>query len=45
VDAGTLYGPFVDRLSAAGIPVLATADAATRALGAWCEATAPKLSS
>ena len=37
VDAGPLYGPFIDRLGAAGIPVLATADAATRALGAWCE--------
>ena len=45
VDAGPLYGPFIDRLTAAGIPVLATADGATRALGAWCEATAPKLSS
>ncbi len=38
VDAGTLYDPFRDRLAAAGIPVLATADAATRALDAWCEA-------
>jgi acyl-CoA synthetase (NDP forming) len=44
VDAGSLYGGFVDRLGAAGIPVLATADAATRALGAWCDATVPKLS-
>jgi acyl-CoA synthetase (NDP forming) len=44
VDAGPLYGPLINRLSTAGIPVLATADAATRALGAWCEATAPKLS-
>jgi hypothetical protein len=40
VDAGPLYGPLIDRLSGAGIPVLATADAAARALGAWCEATA-----
>ena len=38
VDAGSLYGPMIDRLSAAGIPVLSTADAATRALGAWCDA-------
>jgi acyl-CoA synthetase (NDP forming) len=44
VDAGPLYSPFIDRLGAAGIPVLGTADAATRALGAWCEASAPKLS-
>jgi acyl-CoA synthetase (NDP forming) len=43
VDAGPLYGPLIERLGAAGIPVLATADAATRALGAWCEATVPKL--
>ena len=40
VDAGPLYGPLIDRLGAAGIPVLATADAATRALEAWCDATA-----
>ncbi len=39
VDAGPLYAPFVDRLEAAGIPVLATADAATRVLGAWCDAS------
>ncbi len=38
VDAGSLYTPFVERLAAAGIPVLATADAATRALAAWSEA-------
>jgi acyl-CoA synthetase (NDP forming) len=37
VDAGALYGPFADRLAEAGIPVLATADAATRALAAWCD--------
>ena len=36
VDAGPLYQPLVERLGAAGIPVLATADAATRALAAWC---------
>ncbi len=41
VDAGPLYEPFRDQLAAAGIPVLGTADAATRALAAWCEATAP----
>ena len=39
VDAGPLYAPFVARLEAEGIPVLATADAAARALGAWCDAT------
>ncbi len=39
VDAGSLYTPFVDALEAEGIPVLATADAATRTLGAWCDAT------
>ena len=44
VDAGSLYDPFRDRLAAAGIPVLATADAATRALDAWCAATAPRVS-
>jgi acyl-CoA synthetase (NDP forming) len=37
VDAGTLYAPFTERLAEAGIPVLATADAATRALAAWCD--------
>ena len=37
VDAGSLYAPFTDRLAEAGIPVLATADAATRALAAWCD--------
>ena len=42
VDAGALYDPFRDRLVAAGIPVLGTADAATRALGAWCDATVPR---
>ena len=41
VDAGPLYDPLRERLAAAGIPVLGTADAATRALGAWCDATAP----
>ena len=41
VDAGPLYDPLRDRLATAGIPVLGTADAATRALAAWCEATAP----
>ena len=39
VDAGPLYAPFTERLEAAGIPVLPTADAATRVLGAWCDAT------
>jgi len=39
VDAGPLYAPFVARLEAEGIPVLATADAAARTLGAWCDAT------
>jgi acyl-CoA synthetase (NDP forming) len=43
VDAGPLYGPLIDRLGAAGIPVLSTADAATRALEAWCDATAAEL--
>ncbi|HYO41996.1 MAG TPA: acetate--CoA ligase family protein [Candidatus Limnocylindrales bacterium] len=37
VDAGPLYAPFTERLAEAGIPVLATADAATRALAAWCD--------
>lgn len=41
VDAGPLYEPLRARLLHAGVPVLGTADAATRALGAWCEATAP----
>jgi len=41
VDAGPLYEPLRERLAAAGIPVLGTADAATRALVAWCDATAP----
>ena len=35
---GPLYAP-CRRLRAAGIPVLATADAATRVLAAWCDAT------
>jgi acyl-CoA synthetase (NDP forming) len=39
VDAGRLYAPWVERLEAAGIPVLGTADAAARVLGAWCDAT------
>ena len=38
-DAGPLYAPWVDLLWEAGIPVLATADAAARVLGAWCDAT------
>ena len=42
VDAGALYDPLRDRLAAAGVPVLGTADAATRALAAWCDATAPR---
>ena len=36
-DAGSLYDPFVDLVEAAGIPVFGTADAATRALGAFCD--------
>jgi len=39
VDAGPLYGPFADLLDAAGIPTFGTADAATRALAAFCDAT------
>ncbi|MHB8958086.1 MAG: acetate--CoA ligase family protein [Candidatus Limnocylindrales bacterium] len=39
VDAGPLYDPFRERLTAAGIPVLGTADAATRVLAAWCDAS------
>ncbi len=39
VDAGPLYDPLRDRLAAAGIPVVGTADAATRVLAAWCDAT------
>jgi len=39
VDAGPLYAPFVDLLDAAGIPTLSTADAAMRALAAFCDAT------
>ena len=42
VDAGALYDPWVDVLRASGIPVLGTADAATRVLEAWCDATAPR---
>ena len=38
-DAGPQYGPWVDRIEAAGIPVFATADAATRTLAAYCDAT------
>ena len=41
-DAGPLYAPWVDMLGAAGIPVLATADAAARVMGAWCDATASR---
>jgi acyl-CoA synthetase (NDP forming) len=36
VDAGSLYAPFAEALAGHGIPVLATADAATRVLAAWC---------
>lgn len=39
VDAGPLYDPLRDRLTAAGIPVLGTADAAARVLAAWCDAS------
>lgn len=39
VDAGLLYDPFADLLDAAGIPTFGTADAATRALAAFCDAT------
>jgi acyl-CoA synthetase (NDP forming) len=39
VDAGSLYAPWVERLDAAGIPVLGTADAAARVVDAWCDAT------
>jgi hypothetical protein len=39
VDAGRLYDPFTDLLDAAGIPTFGTADAATRALAAFCDAT------
>jgi acyl-CoA synthetase (NDP forming) len=41
VDAGPLYEPLREALGRAGVPVLGTADAAARALGAWCDATAP----
>ena len=37
-DVGPLYDRFVERLDAAGIPTFRTADAATRALDAWCDA-------
>ncbi len=39
VDAGPLYDPFTGLLDAAGIPTFGTADAATRALAAFCDAT------
>jgi acyl-CoA synthetase (NDP forming) len=39
VDAGPLYDPFAALLDAAGIPTFATADAATRALATFCDAT------
>lgn len=39
VDAGSLYDPWVARLREHGLPVLGTADAATRVLDAWCDAT------
>jgi acyl-CoA synthetase (NDP forming) len=42
VDAGPLYDPLRDRLTAAGIPVVGTADAAARVLAAWCDATVPE---
>ncbi len=42
VDAGPLYDPFRDLLDAAGIPTFGTADAATRALDAFCRATGRK---
>jgi acyl-CoA synthetase (NDP forming) len=42
VDAGPLYDPLRERLLAAGVPVLGTADAATRVLNAWCEAWLPR---
>ena len=38
-DAGSQYAPWVDLIEAAGIPVFGTADAATRALAAFCDAT------
>ena len=41
VDAGPLYDPLRERLGEAGVPVLGTADAATRVLNAWCDATVP----
>ncbi len=37
VDAGPLYAPFANALTAQGIPVVATADAATRVVSAWCQ--------
>jgi hypothetical protein len=42
VDAGSLYAPFADALAAEGIPVVGTADAATRVLAAWCSERAAK---
>ncbi len=42
VDAGPLYAPFADALAAQGIPVVGTADAAARALAAWCTAIPPR---
>jgi acyl-CoA synthetase (NDP forming) len=39
VDAGAVYDPWVARLREHGLPVLGTADAATRVLDAWCDAT------
>ena len=38
VDAGPLYDPFRGLLEDAGIPTLGSADAATRALAAFCDA-------
>jgi hypothetical protein len=39
VDAGAVYDPWVAMLREHGLPVLGTADAATRVLDAWCDAT------
>ncbi|MFH0750238.1 MAG: CoA-binding protein, partial [Chloroflexota bacterium] len=39
VDVGPLYDPFAALLDAAGIPTFGTADAATRALATYCDAT------
>ncbi len=39
VDAGSLYDPFVRVLEDGGIPTFSTADAALRALAAFCDVT------